>query len=127
MKTPDVGHLEGRTVFVTGGTGSFGRAFVRRCLDLNVADKLICFSRDEQKQLRMQREFDRPDKLAFRLGDVRDAERLETALWGADTIVHAAALKVITQGLDNPDELLKTNCLGTLNILFAIPGMFLST
>lgn len=106
-----------RTVLVTGGTGSFGQAFVRHMLD--TTDTLIrVFSRDEQKQDRMKREV-RNDRVRYLLGDVRDAARIKRAVRGCDLVVHAAALKIIPSGEYNPDEVVRTNVNGSENVINA--------
>ena len=86
--------LTDKTVVITGGTGSFGRAFVRDVQRDNPPKKLIIYSRDELKQLEMSR-VHREDNIRFFLGDVRDKERLRRALTGVDIVIHAAALKQV--------------------------------
>jgi len=116
--TPDVGHLEGRTVFVTGGTGSFGSAFTETVLDHTKETKLVIYSRSEEKHARMAETLVRHrDRIRFRLGDVRDSERLSLAMWRADVVVHCAALKRVDDTAMHPYELIKTNLLGTHNVL----------
>lgn len=107
------------TVLVTGGTGTFGRAFVRRMLREPVK-KLIIFSRDELKQHDMQRsgEYDDP-RLRFFIGDIRDLRRLERAFEGVDIVVHAAALKQVPAMEYNPFEAIKTNVDGSQNVIDA--------
>ena len=106
-------------VLISGGTGSFGRAFVERVLKDGLAERLVVLSRDEHKQAAMQAAFADAKPLRFFLGDVRDRARLIRAMQGCDTVVHAAALKIIQQGLYNPGELLATNVIGTKNVLEA--------
>lgn len=101
-------------VLITGGTGSFGHHIVNRLLETDVGEIRI-FSRDEEKQLDMQREITDP-RLTYYIGDVRDYERLCDAMYGVDTVYHAAALKIITTGELNPDEAIKTNITGTQNV-----------
>ncbi len=104
------------TVLVTGGTGSFGKAFVRKILEQHPPKKLIVFSRDELKQFEMSNELRHPE-LRFFLGDVRDKERLHRAFADVDVVVHAAALKQVPAAEYNPFEFIKTNVLGAANII----------
>ena len=108
-------------VFVTGGTGTFGSCFVEHVLHDGLAEKAVVFSRDEMKQSALAAKLlpQYPDRLRFRLGDVRDYHRLLMAMDGCDTVVHAAALKIIGQGIVNPSEFVATNILGTQNVLLA--------
>ena len=106
------------TVLVTGGTGSFGKAFIKRVLKEHKPKKLIVFSRDELKQFEMSNEVE--DKcLRFFLGDVRDKDRLYRAFQDVDVVVHAAALKQVPAAEYNPFEFVKTNVLGAANIVDA--------
>lgn len=109
--------MQGKTILVTGCTGSFGRKFTEMALRLN-PKKLIVFSRDELKQFEMAQEF-RDERLRFFLGDVRDKSRLDRALDGVDYVVHAAALKQIPATERNPYECIKTNVLGAQNVIEA--------
>lgn len=111
-------HLKDKTVLVTGGTGTFGSGFVSRLLEIPEVKKIIILSRDEFKQHHMQREFNDP-RLRFFLGDVRDKERLQRAFHGVDIVVHAAALKQVPAIEYNPLEAIKTNILGTQNVIDA--------
>lgn len=112
--------LNDKTVLVTGGTGSFGKRFVRTLLENTASRRVIVFSRDELKQSEMKREFNIfEDRLRFFVGDVRDLERLQRAFRGVDYIVHAAALKHVPILEYNPFEAIKTNILGTQNIINA--------
>ena len=109
-------------VLVTGGTGSFGKAFVRTVLDRYPEIKrLVVFSRDELKQWEMQQLFPETQypQLRFFLGDIRDQDRLNRALEGIDTVVHAAALKQVPAAEYNPMEFIKTNVLGAENLVQA--------
>lgn len=105
--------LEGKSVLITGGTGSFGRYVVRELLKSN-ASKITVFSRDEEKQWEMSREF-ADERMRFVIGDVRDRERVFEVLH-ADYVYHAAALKIIPCCEANPTEAYKTNLVGTLNV-----------
>ncbi len=112
--------LAGKVILVTGGTGSFGKKFIRTLLEETQASKIIIFSRDELKQSVMQAELPDPDeRLRFFIGDVRDLERLERAFYGVDFVVHAAALKQVPVLEYNPFEAVKTNILGTQNVINA--------
>ena len=111
---------EGKTILITGGTGTFGHAFVPRALSIPGIKKVIIFSRDEFKQSVMQHELKDPEnKMRYFLGDVRDADRLNRALNGVDIVVHAAALKQVPAIEYNPMEAIKTNVLGTQNVVDA--------
>lgn len=113
--------LNGKTVLVTGGTGSFGQAFVRMALSRFKPHKLIVFSRDELKQYEMAQAF--PDTtypcMRYFIGDVRDADRLEMAMRGVDIVIHAAALKHVPAAEYNPFECIRTNVHGAENIVMA--------
>lgn len=111
--------LRGKSVLITGGTGSFGKQFVETALRDHAPARLIVFSRDELKQHEMSQEprFANQRSLRFFLGDVRDKERLEQAFRGVDVIVHAAALKQVPACEYNPFEAIKTNVLGAENII----------
>ena len=114
--------LNGKSVLVTGGTGSFGKAFVRTVLDRYPdVRRLVVSSRDEPKQFEMQQDFSRATYPALRyfLGDVRDEARLRRALEGIDIVVHAAALKQVPAAEYNPFECIKTNVLGAQNLIEA--------
>lgn len=114
--------LQGKSVLVTGGTGSFGRAFVRRVLDGARPRRLIVFSRDEQKQYDMERQFAQhpnADAMRYFIGDVRDVSRLELAMRGVDVLVHAAALKIVPTAEYNPFECVLTNIHGAENVVKA--------
>jgi UDP-N-acetylglucosamine 4,6-dehydratase len=104
-------------MLITGGTGAFGQAFVQRCLDRGY-HRICVYSRDEYKQAKMREKFG-TDKVRYFIGDVRDKERLRRAMRGCSTIIHAAALKRIEVGHYNPCEMIKTNVLGTMNIVEA--------
>jgi len=111
-------NLEGKSILVTGGTGSFGKAFIRHILDNYHPRRVIVFSRDELKQFEMEQEF-KDNRLRFFLGDVRDRDRLYRAFKGVEYVVHAAALKQVPACEYNPFEAIKTNVLGAQNIIEA--------
>lgn len=106
-------------ILVTGGTGSFGRAFVSRLLRERADCTIRIFSRDELKQYEMAREFGQDPRLRFFIGDVRDRDRLARALYGVDWLIHAAALKQVHLCEYNPAEAVKTNVLGAQNVIDA--------
>jgi UDP-N-acetylglucosamine 4,6-dehydratase len=116
MSVADV--LNGRSILITGGTGSFGRQLARTVLERFSPRRVIIFSRDELKQLEMQQapEFQH-EALRFFIGDVRDRERLAQALRDVDVIVHAAALKQVPAAEYNPFEVVKTNIIGAENLI----------
>lgn len=105
------------SVLVTGGTGSWGHAFVRHMLTTDI-DRLCILSRDEFKQHEMRQRF-QDERLRFFLGDVRDRDRLAVAFHGIDTVIHAAALKQVPAGEYDPSEFIKTNVIGSANVLDA--------
>ena len=113
--------FDGAAILVTGGTGSFGKAFVHEVLQKFRPRKLIIFSRDELKQFDMQQDprFRDHDCLRYFIGDVRDSDRLELAFRDIDIVVHAAALKQITTAEYNPIECIKTNVHGAENVVMA--------
>lgn len=109
-------------MLVTGGTGSFGKAFVRRILETTEVRRIVVFSRDELKQYEMEQlEWLKPhrDRVRFFIGDVRDAPRLSQACEGVEVIIHAAALKQVPAAEYNPFEAIKTNVLGAQNVIDA--------
>lgn len=109
--------LKGKTILITGGTGSFGKKFVNKVLQMDVK-KVIVFSRDELKQYEMAQEYTDP-RIRFFIGDVRDKERLIRAFDGVDIVVHAAALKHVGICEYNPFEAIKTNIQGAQNVIEA--------
>ncbi|MCG3084807.1 UDP-N-acetylglucosamine 4,6-dehydratase (inverting) [Anoxybacillus sp. LAT_35] len=109
--------LTGKTILVTGGTGSFGKKFVKKVLEYDVK-KVIVFSRDELKQYEMSQEYNDP-RIRFFIGDVRDKDRLYRAFDGVDIVVHAAALKHVGACEYNPFEAIKTNIYGAQNVIEA--------
>ncbi len=108
-----------QVVLVTGGTGSFGKAFIRILLDEYKPAKVIVFSRDELKQHEMREAGFDQSNLRYFIGDVRDLGRLQRAMDGVDIVVHAAALKQVPACEYNPMEAIKTNILGTANVIEA--------
>lgn len=112
--------LDGKSILVTGGTGSFGKHFIRTILDRHDPHRVIVYSRDEWKQSEMQAsgDFD-SSAVRFFLGDVRDGERLTRAMRGVDYVVHAAALKQVPAAEYNPHEFIKTNVNGATNVVEA--------
>lgn len=113
--------LNGKTILITGGTGSFGKKLIKMVLENFKPEKLIVFSRDELKQFEMQQKWNMKDYPCIRyfLGDVRDKERLMRAFSKVDYVVHAAALKQVPAAEYNPQECIKTNVLGAMNIIDA--------
>jgi len=108
--------FEGKTVLITGGTGSLGRALTKRLLEQNVKTVRI-FSRNENKQIEMESKFSDDKRLRFFLGDIRDSERLFTALEDVDIVFHTAALKHVPKIEYNPFESIKTNVVGSQNLI----------
>ena len=114
--------LNGKSVLITGGTGSFGREFTRTILArYPEVKRLVIFSRDELKQYEMAQELGQADHPALRyfIGDIRDADRVKRALEGVDVVIHAAALKQVPAAEYNPFECIKTNILGAQNLIEA--------
>ena len=113
--------LDGANILITGGTGSFGRAFVRTVLEQYKPMRLIVFSRDEMKQYEMAKEFDdvRYPCMRYFIGDVRDLDRLEMALRNVEIVIHAAALKQVPVAEYNPFECIHTNVIGAENVVKA--------
>jgi UDP-N-acetylglucosamine 4,6-dehydratase len=111
--------LENSSILITGGTGSLGRALIKYLLEETTARRIAIFSRDELKQLELRNYFKDDSRLRWFLGDVRDLERLKRAFHGVDFVIHAAALKQVDTGEYNPMEFIKTNVLGSQNIIDA--------
>lgn len=107
------------TILVTGGTGSFGHAFVRQALDNTELRKIIIYSRDEMKQWDMAKAFNNDPRIRFFIGDVRDKDRLYRAMDGVDYVVHAAAMKIVPSAEYNPFECIKTNIDGAMHVIDA--------
>jgi UDP-N-acetylglucosamine 4,6-dehydratase len=107
------------SILVTGATGTFGRAFLRSCFASQQWDRVVAYSRDEVKQAQLGQEFAHEPGLRLFLGDVRDPQRLQIAMSGIDTVVHAAALKRVDAGAYSPSEMIQTNIMGTMNVVNA--------
>jgi len=110
--------FDNKTILITGGTGSFGKKYVKTLLERYKPKKIIIFSRDELKQFEMQQEFDQPCMRYF-IGDVRDKDRLRRAMRGVHYVIHAAALKQVPAAEYNPMECIKTNINGAENVIDA--------
>jgi len=112
--------LNGKTILITGGTGSLGKKMTQIILESYAINKLIIFSRDELKQFEMAQRWN-PTKhpIKYILGDVRDRERLMHAFQGVDYVIHAAALKQVPAAECNPSEYIKTNIIGAMNVIDA--------
>ena len=110
--------FDNKSILITGGTGSFGKKYVRTLLSRYRPSRIVVFSRDELKQYEMSQEFDAPQMRYF-LGDVRDRERLTQAMRGIDCVIHAAALKQVPAAEYNPTECIKTNIHGAENVIHA--------
>ncbi|MEH6822367.1 MAG: UDP-N-acetylglucosamine 4,6-dehydratase (inverting) [Motiliproteus sp.] len=111
--------LNGKTILITGGTGSFGNTFVPMVLSKYNPKKVIIYSRDEMKQWDMAKKFEGDSRVRFFIGDVRDKDRLYRALDGVDYVVHAAATKIVPTAEYNPFECVKTNVNGAMNLIDA--------
>jgi UDP-N-acetylglucosamine 4,6-dehydratase/5-epimerase len=109
----------GANILITGGTGSFGHAFVTMTLSKCNPRRLVVYSRDEMKQWEMRNQYQNDSRVRFFIGDVRDRERLNRALDGVDYVVHAAALKIVPFAEYNPFECTKTNIMGAMNVIDA--------
>lgn len=113
--------FDNKTILISGGTGSFGNRFVEKVTENYKPKKIIVYSRDEYKQYKMQQKFpsEKYPFMRFFLGDVRDLERLKSAMNGVDFVIHAAALKQVPSAEYNPMEYVKTNIYGAENIIQA--------
>ncbi|WP_312875390.1 UDP-N-acetylglucosamine 4,6-dehydratase (inverting) [Allocatelliglobosispora scoriae] len=111
--------LRGSSILMTGGTGSFGKAFLRYALDELDPTRVVIFSRDELKQYEVRQAFDNDPRLRWFIGDVRDRHRLTRAMHGVDYVVHAAALKQVDTAEYNPFEFVQTNIAGSQNVVEA--------
>ena len=111
--------FEDKIILITGGTGSFGTAFVSKILKEKKPRKVIVFSRDEMKQWEMSKKFYEDKRLRFFIGDVRDKNRLHRAFEDVDYVIHAAATKIVPTAEYNPFECIKTNIIGSMNVIDA--------
>ena len=111
--------LDNTSVLITGGTGSLGKALIKHLLENTKVRRVAVFSRDELKQLDLKSIFGNDERLRWFLGDIRDIDRLKRALHGVDYVIHAAALKQVDTGEYNPMEFIKTNVLGSQNVIDA--------
>jgi UDP-N-acetylglucosamine 4,6-dehydratase len=111
--------LDGSSVLITGGTGSLGKSLVEYLLKETKVRRIAIFSRDELKQQHLRLQFQDNPRLRWFLGDVRDLDRLKRAFHGVDYVIHAAALKQVDTGEYNPMEFVKTNVLGSQNVIDA--------
>lgn len=111
--------LSGSSILVTGGTGSFGKAFIREVLDNHDPRRIVIYSRDELKQYEVRQLFNDDPRLRWFIGDIRDLPRLNRAMHGVDYVVHAAALKQVDTAEYNPYEFVKTNIIGSQNVIEA--------
>jgi len=114
----DFSNLDGRTLLVTGGTGSFGNVFVENAIKNKNIAKIIIYSRDEMKQWHMSKKF-QDSRLRFFIGDIRDKPRLTRSFEGVDYVIHAAATKIVPTAEYNPFECIKTNINGAMNVIDA--------
>ena len=108
--------MKNKKIFLTGGTGSFGKKFVEMTIKLNPS-KIVVFSRDEMKQWSMMEKYKNNKKIQFILGDVRDKQSIYKSINNIDYIVHAAATKIVPTTETNPNECIKTNILGAMNLI----------
>ncbi|MHB8274949.1 MAG: UDP-N-acetylglucosamine 4,6-dehydratase (inverting) [Dermatophilaceae bacterium] len=111
--------LSGSSTLVTGGTGSFGKAFIKELLDNHDPRRIVIYSRDELKQYECRQMFNNDSRLRWFIGDIRDLHRLNRAMHGIDYVVHAAALKQVDTAEYNPWEFVQTNIIGSQNVIEA--------
>lgn len=112
--------LNGKAILITGGTGSFGNHFVQYVLKHYKPRKIVIYSRDEYKQFLMKSKFPSADvPIQYYIGDVRDGDRLRRAFYGVDYVIHAAAMKQVPTCEYNPNEAIKTNITGAMNVIEA--------
>ena len=119
MKKSKFNHFNNKIILITGGTGSFGSMFISEILQKTNPKKIIIFSRDEMKQWKMQENYKKNEKLKFIIGDVRDGEKVDSVFksFKIDYVVHAAATKIVPTAELNPEECIKTNIFGAINII----------
>ena len=111
--------LSGSSILVTGGTGSFGKAFIQELLDNHAPRRIVIYSRDELKQYECRQLFNDDPRLRWFLGDIRDLHRLNRAMHGIEYVIHAAALKQVDTAEYNPWEFVQTNVIGSQNVIEA--------
>ena len=111
--------LDGKKILITGATGSFGHAFISKALAESDVKKIIVVSRDEMKQWEMGLRFQNDPRLVFKIADVRDYDRIENVMQGVNYVIHAAAQKIVPIAEFNPEECIKTNILGAMNVVRA--------
>jgi UDP-N-acetylglucosamine 4,6-dehydratase len=111
--------LDQSSILITGGTGSLGQALIKYLLSETSVRRIVIFSRDELKQYQMRENFGQDARLRWFLGDIRDVDRLRRALHGVDYVIHTAALKQVDTGEYNPMEFIKTNVIGSQNVIDA--------
>ena len=111
--------LDNSSVLITGGTGSLGKALINYLMENTKVRRIAVYSRDELKQHNLRNEIGEDERLRWFIGDIRDLERLKRALHGVDFVIHAAALKQVDTGEYNPMEFIKTNVLGSQNVIDA--------
>lgn len=114
-----MGFFDSKSILITGGTGSLGRQIVKKLLNESATEKIVVLSRDELKQSEMSRELNSEGRLRWFLGDVRDEKRLQLAFKDIDIVIHCAALKQVDTAEYNPLEFIKTNILGSQNVITA--------
>jgi UDP-N-acetylglucosamine 4,6-dehydratase/5-epimerase len=115
----DVSILDDSSILITGGTGSLGKELISQLLSSTKARRIAIYSRDELKQMQVRAHFEDNPRLRWFIGDIRDLNRLKRALHGVDYVIHAAALKQVDTGEYNPMEFIKTNVLGSQNVIEA--------
>lgn len=111
--------MEQKTILLTGGTGSFGKKFVKMAL-AQTEHNIVIYSRDEMKQWDMAEQYKGNSRLEFRIGDVRDSGRLLECMRGVDYVIHAAATKIVPTAEYNPQECIRTNVIGAMNVIEAV-------
>ena len=119
MKKNLLNQFKNKKVLITGGTGSFGSTFVKYLLKYTSPKQILIYSRDEMKQWMLKEELKKYNKINYIIGDVRYAERTHNVFRGVDYVVHAAATKIVPTAERNPEECIKTNVLGGMNVINA--------